>query len=107
MTPFSSRRLPQAALIAVATLGLVFGAARVAHAFTYGTANGVTPDGSAQLQDPDKQVGDTTSHDGSMTLRSAGGLSLQFGARNPKSSFDAEYDSSVNRLFNPYGRDAR
>ena len=107
MTPFSLRRLPQAALIAVATLGLVFGAARVAHAFTYGTANGVKPDGSAQLQDPDKKADDTTSHDGSVTFYSSGGLSLQFGARNAKSSFDAEYDSSVNRLFNPIEPDGR
>ncbi len=75
-----------------------------AQAFTYGPANGVSPDGSAKLQDPDRKFDSTTSSSGTVTLRSSGGLSMQFGARNANSSFDAEYDSDVNRLFNPLGR---
>jgi hypothetical protein len=106
MTTFVSRRLPQFALVAVAALGLLFGAARTAQAFTYGPANSVTPDGSANLQDPDRQFessGNSSSADshGQATVQMGGGLSLQFGARNSRSSFDAEYNSHVNRMFNP------
>ncbi len=102
-----SRRLPQAALIAIAALGVTLGAAQVAHAFTFSTADGSTAAGGAQFQDPDQQLQGTTSHDGSVTMRAPGGTSVQFGARNAQSSFDAQYNSGVNRLFSPYGRDAR
>lgn len=102
-----SRRLPQAALIAIATLGFTLGATHLAHAFTFSSANGSTYAGGAQFQDPDQQLQGTTSHHGDVTLYSSGGTSVQFGARNAQHSFDAEYNSGVNRLFSPYGRDAR
>jgi hypothetical protein len=104
MPPFAARRLPQSAFVVIAALALMFGAARVAHAFTYGPANGVSPDGSANLQDPDRQFDGSASSNGSATIHVPGGVSLQFGARNSQSSFDAEYNSGVERLFNPVGR---
>jgi len=108
MTTFVSR-LPQFAVIAVAALGLVFGAVRTAQAFTYGPANSVTPDGSANLQDPDRQfdgnssTSSTSSSDshGQATIQMGGGLSLQFGARSSRGSFDGEYSSHANRMFGP------
>jgi hypothetical protein len=103
MTTFASRRLPQFALVAVAALGLLFGAARTAQAFTYGPANSVTPDNSANLTDPDRQFDSNTDSHGQSTMRLGNGVSLQFGAGNAKSSFDAEYNSGVNRMFNPNG----
>jgi hypothetical protein len=103
MTHFASRRLRQSAFVTIAALGLVFGASRGAHAFTYGPANGVSPDGSANLQDPDRQFDSTAGSHGQATMQLGGGVSLQFGARDPRSSFDAEYNSDVERMFNPVG----
>jgi hypothetical protein len=110
MTTFASRRLPQLALVAVAALGLLFGAARTAQAFTYGPANSVSPNGSANLQDPDKQFDSSSSSNstdshGQATIQFGGGVSLQFGARNSRSSFDAEYNSDTNRMFSPNSPD--
>jgi hypothetical protein len=107
MTHFASRRLRQSAFGAAAALGLVFGASRGAHAFTYGPANGVSPDGSANLQDPDKRFDSAAGNHGQATIQMGGGVSLQFGARDSRSSFDTEYNSSVERLFNPVGPDGR
>jgi hypothetical protein len=106
MTPSASRRLQQFALVLIAVLGLTFGAARVAHAFTFSSANGVSADGSANLQDPDEQFGSTNSN-GQSTVHMGDGVSMQFGAGNPQSSFDSEYNSSVERLFNPNGSPGR
>lgn len=107
MPALAARRFRQSAFVVIAALGLMFGAARVAHAFTYGPTNAVSPDGSANLQDPDKQLDSSTSKSGTATVYSSGGLSLQFGARDSRSSFDAEYNSDVERLFNPVGPDGR
>ncbi len=104
MTSTVSRHLRQAAILAVAALALQFAAGRAAQAFTLAPANGAGSDGSANLQDLDKPLAGTTSSDGSVTYRSSGGVSLQFGARSPQSSFEAEYNSGVERLFNPVGR---
>jgi hypothetical protein len=103
----ASRRLRQSAFVAIAALGLVFGASGGAHAFTYGPANGVSPDGSANLQDPDKQFDSTAGTHGQATVQFGGGVSLQFGARDSRSSFDAEYNSDVEHLFNPNDPDRR
>ena len=107
MTPFASRRLPQTALIALAAFGLVFGAARVAHAFTYSMANGATPDRGARVQaadkKPAKKADDTVSHEGSVSFSSSGDMSVRFGARDAHHSFDAEYDSNTYGPFAPGG----
>lgn len=107
MPPLAARRFRQSAFVVIAALGLTFGAARMAHAFTYGPANAVSPDGSANLQDPDKQFDSTAGNHGQATIQMGDGVSLQFGARDSRSSFDAEYNSDVERLFNPVGPDGR
>jgi len=104
MTSTTLRQLRQAAVIATAASALFFTASYGAQAFTLAPANSGSPDGSANLQDLDKPLEGTTSHDGSVTYRSSGGVSLHFGARNPQSSFEAEYNTGVERLFNPVGR---
>lgn len=113
MTRFASRRLPQSAVIAVTALGLVFGAARTAHAFTLGTANGATPDRSARSSDANKKAdkkndnkaADSLSHEGSFSFSTSGDVSVQFGVRDAHHSFETNYNSTTYGPFIPVGPD--
>ncbi|MGC1466534.1 MAG: hypothetical protein WA792_12465 [Pseudolabrys sp.] len=70
-----------------------------AHAFTFEGANAVTPDGSANLKDPDSRFED--SDKGKMDL--GNGSSLHFGSATQPSP-GASFDADANRLLSPMGR---
>jgi hypothetical protein len=97
-----AHRLQQTAFIVVAALGLVFGAAHVAHAITFAPANGVSPDGSANLQDPDAKF----DSNGGSTYGTPGGVTLHFGTQGPQNSFNGSYNfnATMDRLSRPGGR---
>jgi hypothetical protein len=97
-----THRLQQTAFIVIAALGLVFGAARVAHAFTYAPANGVSPDGSANLQDPDEQFDST---DNGKTYGVPGGVTMHFGTQGLQGSStdDYNFNATMDRLSSPLG----
>ena len=113
MMRIASRRRPQVAVIAVAALGLVFGAARTAYAFTFGTANGASPYRNARALDfdrkadnkTDRKVDDTVSHDGSFSFSTSGDVSVQFGVRDAHHSFETKYNSTIYGPFIPVGPD--
>jgi hypothetical protein len=93
-------RLPLA-LAAVLAAALL--AAPAAHAFTFESANGVSADGSSNLTDPDAQF-DSMNKDGS-SMSLPGGVTMKFGSGpNSTSSFDSDYRSEMNHLFNPLGQ---
>lgn len=74
-----------------------------ARAFTFESANGVSADGSANLSDPDAQFDGMSK--GNSTTSLPGGVTMQFGSgQNSQGSFDSDYQSQMNNLFNPVGR---
>ena len=78
--------------------GLPFNKAR---AFTYESASGVTANGGSNLVDPDAQFEGMTK---SNSMSTTGGITMQFGAQDPQVRAEHDYQSGVNRMFNPLGR---
>jgi|SRR6185437_2715574 len=90
--------LPQLCFAASAAVLMVLALpAPQAHAFTLEGANAVTPDGSANLKDPDSRFENTDK-----SKIDIGGGTLQFGGTQP--SPGASFDADANRLLSPMGR---
>ena len=105
MTSTVSRHLRQAAVFAVAALALQFAAgARGAGLHVWRRPMAPAPTAAPICRTSTSRSPAPPAAMAASTYRSSGGVSLQFGARNPQSSFEAEYNSGVERLFNPVGR---
>lgn len=95
MPLITSRRLQQSAAIAVASVGLLFGALRAAHAFTFAPAYSLNG-GSANLHGPGQQF---QSGNKNNSIDLPGGATLHFrtgpapGANSNEYNFNAIMDS--------------